>query len=167
MIPDHFRWPGVKKDLSPAGPHRIQTIMNRLLFASILLAASLGMLVAQSAKPVTPPKLAPGEAKDYVGKFVTVTGEVMQVRTTDRVTHINLGKPYPYHDFTAVVFASRSNLFPDLDKLPGKVVEVSGRVETYNGKPQISLQAKTQLKVAVPPKNDKAENPAAKPGASK
>ena len=141
--------------------------MNRILLCLVLLAVSLGVLVAQSAKPTSPPKLAPSEAKDFVGKFVTVTGEVMQVRTTDRVTHINLGKPYPYHDFTAVVFASRSNLFPALDKLPGKVIEVNGRVEDYNGKPQIVLQARTQLKVAAAPKSDKEENPAAKPGATK
>jgi DNA/RNA endonuclease YhcR with UshA esterase domain len=141
--------------------------MNRFLLSLILLTAFLGALVAQSSKPATLPRLAPSEAKDYVGKFVVVTGEVMQVRTTDRVTHINLGKPYPYHDFTAVVFASRSNLFPELDKLPGKVVEVSGRVEEYSGKPQIVLQAKTQLKIAATPAGGKAEPAVPKAGAAK
>lgn len=138
--------------------------MNRSLPSLLLLALSLGVVGSEPSKSDLPKKLTPDEAKTMTGKFVTVVGEVAQVRSQEKIIHINFGKPYPYHNFTAVVFASRSNLFPNLDKLPGKTVEVSGKVEEYNGKPQISLQAKTQLRIVVekdsPPSGGQTNPPA-------
>jgi hypothetical protein len=136
--------------------------MNRFFAVLLLGTCSAGMLCAQATKPEPPKKLTPADARTAVGRYVTIVGKVFQVRTVERATHINFGGAYPYQDFAAVVFASRTNLFPNLDKLPGQTVEVTGRVEEYNGKPQIILQAKTQLKIAVEKDTDPSDGKDAK-----
>jgi DNA/RNA endonuclease YhcR with UshA esterase domain len=49
--------------------------------------------------------------------------------------------------FTAVVFSSNTNRFPDLEKLQGKTVEVTGKITEYRARPQIVLLSTNQLKV--------------------
>jgi DNA/RNA endonuclease YhcR with UshA esterase domain len=57
-----------------------------------------------------------------------------------------------------VVFARATNQFGDLKKLEGKQVEVKGKIEKYQSKPQIILNSSNQLSVIEMP---------AEPGASK
>ena len=65
---------------------------------------------------------------------------------------------------TAVVFSAKTNLFDDLSKLAGKTVEVSGKVDEYQKKPQIVLNEKSQLKVIEEKSDAKPEkSEAAKP----
>ena len=63
-----------------------------------------------------------------------------------------MGKP-PFYDFTAVVFASDTNKFGDLNAFSGETVEISGVIQLYKGTPQIILKNKNQLKfISGPPK---------------
>ena len=121
--------------------------MKRILIAVLTLAVSLLNLRAQEAKPGEVKKSTPAEAKDLIGKNAVIVGKVSNVHQSEKVTHINFGRPHPNEDFTAVVFSSKTNLFDDLKKLVGKTVEVSGKVEEYHDKPQIVLNSKQQLKV--------------------
>lgn len=130
--------------------------MRKAFYPLVFLLVPLALVVAQPAKPDAAKKLTPAEAKEAAGKYATVVAKVVQVRAQEKVTHINFEKPYPYHTFTAVVFASKTNLFPELDKLVAKTVEVSGKIEVYNDKPQIVLVVKSQLKVV----EEREKNPA-------
>jgi DNA/RNA endonuclease YhcR with UshA esterase domain len=130
----------------------------------LIVMSSVALASAQTAKPDATKKLTPAEAKEAVGRYATVVGVVVQVRPQEKVTHLNFEKPYPYQTFTAVVFAGKTNLFPNLDQLVAKTVEVRGKVEEYNGKPQIVLQAPHQLRVVGEPAADAKEKP---PGGGK
>jgi DNA/RNA endonuclease YhcR with UshA esterase domain len=136
---------------------RIFSVLSSLLISSLIAHA-------QDAKSDDAKKYTPAEAKDLVGKTVTIAGKVSNVHQTERITHINFGKPYPNEDFTAVVFSAKTNLFDDLSKLAGKTVEVSGKVDEYQKKPQIVLNEKSQLKVIEEKGDAKSEkSEAAKP----
>ncbi len=117
------------------------------LICLLAFATVTATLPAQDAKAAAPKKMTPAEAKESVGKFGTVVAKVVQVRAQEKLTHINFEKPYPYQTFTAIVFASKTNLFPNLEKLVAKTVEVTGKIDEYNGKPQMILLTKNQLKV--------------------
>jgi hypothetical protein len=52
---------------------------------------------------------------------------------------LNFGEPYPNHDFTAVVLPADQKNFGDLKGLDGKSVRVTGKIEDYRGKPEMTL----------------------------
>ena len=120
--------------------------MHRRLILSLFLT---GLVAAASAQQqgTLEPRTPAAKAKTMVGKAAVVAGTVMEVHKTEKVIHINLGGKNPKQDFTAVVFAPNFKLFPDAEKLDGKRVEVTGKVEDYRGKPQIVVKAKSQLHV--------------------
>jgi DNA/RNA endonuclease YhcR with UshA esterase domain len=45
-----------------------------------------------------------------------------------------------------IIFSDRTNLFPGVDKLQGKKVEVNGKITDYRGRPQIILTNTNQVK---------------------
>jgi DNA/RNA endonuclease YhcR with UshA esterase domain len=87
------------------------------------------------------------QAKAYIGKQVTVTGIVAQVSIRPSLIFLNFDKPYPDNPFTAIVRNTHTNEFDQLSALKGKSVSVKGRVKDYNGKPEIELTSKSQLKL--------------------
>ena len=120
--------------------------MHRAFFLALFLTGLVATASAQ--QQATPePRTPAADAKSMVGKDAVVAGTVMEVHKTEKVIHINLGGKNPKQDFTAVVFAPNFKLFPEADKLDGKKVEVTGKVEDYRGKPQIVLKTKSQLHV--------------------
>lgn len=96
-------------------------------------------------KPVA--VISPLEATDYMGKSVTVKGLVADVYKSDKVAYLNFVRKYPDNPFTGVIFAGKFDEFGDLMKYENRNVEVSGRVSTFRGKPQIILDRKSQIKI--------------------
>lgn len=90
--------------------------------------------------------ISPLNAGDYNGKTVTVKGYVADVYKSDKVAYLNFVEKYPDNPFTAVIFASKFNDFPEIEKYKSKNVEVTGRVSIYRGKPQIILNSPSQIK---------------------
>jgi DNA/RNA endonuclease YhcR with UshA esterase domain len=86
------------------------------------------------------------QAADSIGKLVTVTGVVAQVTFKPSLVFLNFDKPFPASPFTAIVRNIHTNEFDNLLALKGKAVAVKGKVIDYNGKPEIELTSKTQLK---------------------
>ncbi|TAK91624.1 MAG: hypothetical protein EPO07_19720 [Verrucomicrobia bacterium] len=149
--------------------------MKRTIVLTLVALSSLVTVIAQEKKSdagqtekpksSAPAKITTAEAEKYVGKEAIVTGKVTRVRQTEKITQINFGPAYPNQDFTAVLFSRATNQFTDVNftKLTGKTVEVRGHVEDYNGKPQIVVNTKQQLKVL-----DEADKPKeSKPDESK
>ena len=87
------------------------------------------------------------QAAAHIGKQVTVTGVVAQVSFRPSLVFLNFDKPYPNSPFTAIVRNNHTNEFDNLSALKGKVVAVKGQVKDYNGKPEIELIGKSQLKL--------------------
>jgi DNA/RNA endonuclease YhcR with UshA esterase domain len=110
-----------------------------------LTAIGFALTLAVSAQAET---ITPRDASQYVGNYVTVTGEVSQVsRSNGGTTFINFGGRFPNHVFYAVIFKNRASAFPGVFELQGRNVAITGEVSLYNGKPQIILSSPSQLEV--------------------
>ncbi len=116
--------------------------------AAVRLAALLNRALAAPASPVVAETVAPPDASSYVGQTVTIKGIVDGVHTASRsgVTFIDMGGQYPNNSFTGVIFREDTAKFPSVGSLSGKVVEITGRVRLYKGKPEIILKAAGQLR---------------------
>ena len=112
----------------------------------ILLLAPIFILII--ATDFAQEKISAKDAANYIGKSVTVIDTVSSVYLSKTGTYfINMGGEYPDNDFTAVIFKSNSSKFHDVKSLEGKVIEVSGKIKEYQGKPEIVVVKKTQVKI--------------------
>jgi DNA/RNA endonuclease YhcR with UshA esterase domain len=87
------------------------------------------------------------EARAHVHESATVKGKIAEVYRTERVVHLNFERAFPDQPFTAVIFANRTNLFPKIDDLKNKTVEVTGTITEYRNRPEIILTRTNQLRV--------------------
>jgi DNA/RNA endonuclease YhcR with UshA esterase domain len=93
-------------------------------------------------------KITPAKAKDNIGKQVIVKGKIEQVvKSTAGNYFFNMGGKFPHNKFAAVIFKADAKKFGRLNTYEGKVVEISGRIREYNGKPEIILDSLTQIKI--------------------
>lgn len=103
---------------------------------------------AQPEDTNTPAKIYPAEeARLLIGQTQSISGKVAQVSAKEKITYLNLERPYPDMPFSVVIFAARTNLFADLQDLKGKIVLVSGKISAYANNPQIVVESTNQLKV--------------------
>jgi DNA/RNA endonuclease YhcR with UshA esterase domain len=115
--------------------------MRALVFALVLTLAA----APAHAQTV----IAATDAPKHVGETVTVEGTVSAVHTDSRsgVTFIDMGGRYPDQTFTGVVFKDDASKFPNVESLTGKVVDITGQVHDYQGRPETILNDAAQLKV--------------------
>jgi len=102
----------------------------------------------------------PEEAAGQVGKTVTVKGKVDgQKSSKSGNTYLNFGGKFPNHVFSCLLRAK--NFTDPIPTYEGKVIEVTGLVTLYEGKPQIELTSLSVIRVIeeVPP----AEAPPGQP----
>lgn len=118
--------------------------MKRAL-ALTLSALFCGSVLAQEAK-TNAVKIAAAEAKKHVGEEAVVTGTVAEINKIQSLVRLNIDKPYPNQAITFIVFSDKTNLFPEIDKLQGKTLEVTGKIIDYRGRPEIVLSNTNQLK---------------------
>jgi DNA/RNA endonuclease YhcR with UshA esterase domain len=108
-----------------------------------------------TAKSTEPIKVTAPEAKDHIGANALVTGTIADVYKKSGPYRLNFEQPYPNQVFTAVIFARNTNDFPEIDKLKGKKVQVSGKIADYRGHPEIVLNSTNQLKLLEKPAEKK------------
>jgi hypothetical protein len=89
------------------------------------------------------------EAPAHVGQYTTVEGVVAKVFTSKTGnTFLNIGAAYPNQTFTDWIPpaspVSKSAVVSDVE---GKHVKIIGRIEMYKGKPEIRINAASQLEV--------------------
>jgi hypothetical protein len=116
---------------------RLAHALSLIVLAQTLLAAD----TIPSAK-----------AKEHVGQDGTVCGKVADTRYLEsarRPTFLNFDERYPNHTFTAVIFGENRAKFgaPEKDYLDRDIC-VTGKIEDYNGKPQIIVTEPQQIKAA-------------------
>jgi DNA/RNA endonuclease YhcR with UshA esterase domain len=89
------------------------------------------------------------EAAAHINEYATVEGVVAKVFTSKAGnTFLNIGATYPNQTFTGwIPPASPVNKSPILSGIEGKKVKITGRIELYKGKPEIRINAASQLEV--------------------
>jgi DNA/RNA endonuclease YhcR with UshA esterase domain len=111
-------------------------------------ALVLAFAIALTATPALAQTIPPADAKMHVGQTVTVEGTVSDVHTAaSGTTFIDMGGRYPDSVFTVVIFTDDASKFPDVDSLGGKIVDITGPVRLYKGRPEIILKSADQIKV--------------------
>jgi hypothetical protein len=111
------------------------------------IAAGLALLAA----PAFAGAVAPGDAGKHVGEVVTVEGVVAGVHAAPNGTIlIDLGGRYPDNSFVAVIFPGNTPRFGPLSGYVGNRVQISGSVQLYHGKPEITLTNEGQIQVITP-----------------
>jgi hypothetical protein len=96
--------------------------------------------------------LTAAQAKDHVGETATVCGKVVSARfakdSKGQPTFLNLDEPYPNHIFTIVIWGSDKEKFGDiLAKYSVKNVCVTGKITSYQGKPEIAVSDPGQIEI--------------------
>ena len=128
-----------------------------LVISTMLLVPALRAEDGKPAPKKEPLKIISAlEATNHVDEIVVVTGKVAQVSIREKMVYLNMDKPYPATLLSGVIFAAKTNLFTDLEKLKDKNVELSGKVTLFRDRAQIVVESTNQLKV-VEQKNDPAE----------
>jgi DNA/RNA endonuclease YhcR with UshA esterase domain len=84
-----------------------------------------------------------------VNEWATVEGVVAKVFTSKSGnTFLNIGASYPNQTFTGWIPptspVSKSAMLSDIE---GKHAKIAGRIEMYRGKPEIRINAASQLEV--------------------
>jgi hypothetical protein len=101
---------------------------------------------ATSALPLPAAVISPGEAARHLEQTVTVRGRIAQVHATRTGTiFLDFDARYPNNDFTGVIFRDDASNFQDVERLTGQIVDVTGRVQLYRGKPEIVLRSPSQI----------------------
>lgn len=88
----------------------------------------------------------------YIGKRVTVCSEVYGIKTTDKVTFINVGAKYPNAPLTIVIFKKDldANFTESPEKLYGnQPICVTGVVKDYKGKTEIIVSNPEEIIVGT------------------
>ena len=117
----------------------------RVIVLLAALACAVGL--AQETKTNAPVRIPASAAKQHIDADAIVSGKIAEVNRAERLVRLNFDKPFPNQTFTAVIFANKTNLFPEIEKLKDKNAEISGKIAQYRGRPEIILTSPNQLKV--------------------
>jgi len=125
-----------------------------LLSLSVLLSTGAQEGKSDSgAKTNAPIRISATEAKEHIDAQAVVKGKIAEVNVGERIVRLNFEQPYPKNPFTAVIFPANTNKFPEVEKLKGKTVEISGKIAQYRERPQIVLTSTNQVRVIEDTKN--------------
>ena len=116
-----------------------------------LASAVVAAVLASSAVTWAAESLSPAEAIRHVGATATVCGPVASARYATHAkgqpTFLNLGKPFPDQEFTALIWGRQRAAFPyALESLAGQTICVHGVISTYQGKAQIIVSDPSQIR---------------------
>lgn len=146
-------------------PAAILAFHPGMKFSAVIAILLLGLALRASAQDQQGELVKPtpaAEAKSQVGTNAVIVGTVAEVSQNDKIIRLNFEARFPKQVFTAVIFPSSFKLFTNLTAMIGKKVEVSGKVVDYNGRPQIVVASKGQLRVLEAGKPEPVAPPAAK-----
>ena len=102
--------------------------------------------IAALAVAQTPATYTPAEAAKHVGETATVTGKVDGFHQSGKGNiFLNMGGAYPNQAFTAFIPSGSAAQFANAQQYEGKTVSVSGKIQLYKGKPEIIVNAPSQI----------------------
>jgi DNA/RNA endonuclease YhcR with UshA esterase domain/HKD family nuclease len=104
---------------------------------------------SENEQRATPPGVISWQdAEQYVGQEVTVQGQVVHTYDSGKVTFLNFDEDYR-NTLTIVLFPSIYDQFPEKPAVyfDGRLIQVSGPVKMYEGKPEIVVSDPAQIQV--------------------
>lgn len=97
--------------------------------------------------------LSSADAASHIGSTRTIVGRVASADYFPQLkggpTFLNLGQPYPHHDFTVVIWEEDRNKFstpPELE-FANRDIAVTGLIKEYKGKPEIVLRNPAHIEI--------------------
>lgn len=110
---------------------------------------TLTLLLVALSSPLRAETIPISVASAHIGQIETVEGVVSEVHTarSGKATFIDLGGVYPDQLFTGVIFARSMSAVGDVSDLAGKTVDITGRIQLYDGKPEIIVTSRAQIRV--------------------
>jgi hypothetical protein len=120
---------------------------------SMRLVRHLPLLLILTTAPVWgQERLDPEAAITRVGESATVCGVVASARyaakTKGSPTFLNLGKPYPQHVFTALIWGRQRPRFSyQPETLQGRSVCITGTIAVHKGIAQIEVSNPVQIEI--------------------
>ncbi len=149
LLGDVYNYSGFTLTGQYLNKHKL-TVERQLLLAGIRLANILNKLFYTPAPLINTNALtaeytngvAINDVAKYIGKKVTICARIYGIRSTEKITQINLGDKFPNNPLTVVIFASSYKNFKGSleDLFKDKNVCVKGKVEQYKGKTQIIVE---------------------------
>jgi hypothetical protein len=119
---------------------------------AFVIAVGLSIL----AMPAIAATVTPGNAGKHVGETATVEGVVADVHAAPNgMILLDLGGRYPDNKFVAVIFPNRTIAFGRMSGYIGNQVQISGAIQMYHGKPEITLTNEGQIQVITAAHNQK------------
>lgn len=86
------------------------------------------------------------EAANHLGQNISVRGKIVRVDTSRKgTTFLDYCSDYKNCPFSAVVFASNTGSFNDLNSYEGKTITIKGFIRTYQNRPEIILNNQSQI----------------------
>src|SRR5246127_1691734 len=115
----------------------------------LLLLMILHAVFLSNSQSETATVLPANEAGAHINEWATVEGVVAKVFTSKSGNaFLNIGATYPNQTFTGwIPPASPVSKSPILSGIEGKHVKITGRIEIYKGKPEIRINAASQLEI--------------------
>jgi hypothetical protein len=131
---------------------KILALKGRALMKPFAMTVGLMMLAA----PAIAATITPGNAGKHVGETATVEGVVADVHAAPNgMILLDLGGRDPDNKFVAVIFPNNTAAFAHLNGYIGNRVQISGAIQMYHGKPEITLTNEGQIQVIEAAHNQK------------
>ncbi|MCW5853463.1 MAG: endonuclease/exonuclease/phosphatase family protein, partial [Anaerolineae bacterium] len=114
-----------------------------------LVRLTLPHAAAQPLPTLPPLPIIPWtQARQYLGQTVRAEGTIVTTRNTGRVTYLNFSRNFQT-DLKIVIFPAEAARFPQPPELmfDGRTVRVTGKVEEYQGAPEIIVRDPQQIEV--------------------
>lgn len=146
--------PTIRKRIDQAGI-RLAGELNKLFNSEPVPQMGAKPTTATTATPqATTPTMAqttggiitikPEEAKNNIGKTVTITGQLYSAKDIGNMILANMGAAYPNQLLTLAI---KGQAKANAQNLDGKTVTVTGQLIEYKGKPEIIVTDSNQLKI--------------------
>jgi hypothetical protein len=117
-------------------------------------AITVGLMML--AAPAIAATITPGNAGKHVGETAIVEGIVADVYAAPNgMILLDLGGHYPDNKFVALIFRDNTAAFAHLNGYIGSRVQISGAIQMYHGKPEITLTNEGQIQVIEAAHNQK------------
>src|SRR5258708_4411145 len=115
----------------------------------LLLLMILHAVFLSNSHSETATVIPANEAAAHINEWATVEGVVAKVFTSKSGnTFLNIGATYPNQTFTGwIPHASPVSKSPMLSDIEGRRVKITGRIEFYKGKPEIRINAPSQIEI--------------------
>jgi hypothetical protein len=107
--------------------------------------AIAGSTLVFLAMAVCGPPLPADQAKAHIGEVATVQGRASMSRTAAGEIYLDIGGSGDGAPVSAYISRQNAGKFLDAAKLDGKDVQITGRISTFRGRPEIFLTDPNQL----------------------